>query len=155
MSADKSSPTLCNPMNCSTPGFPVLHYLPEFAQTHVHWVSDGIQPSHPLSPPSSLALYLSQPLGLFQWVSSSQKVTKVLEYCFSTSPSNEYSVLISFRKDWFNLLAVHRTLTTQFKSPNSVVLCLLYGSALIPIHDCRKNSFDYMDLCQQSDVFAF
>ena len=139
MSAAKSSPTLCNPMNCSTPGFPVLHYLPEFAQTHVHWVSDGIQPSHPLLPPSFLAFYLSWHHGLFQWVSSSYKVTKVLEYCFSTSPSNEYSVLISFRNDWFDLLAVHRTPTPQFKSPNSLVLCLLYGSGLIPVSDCWKN----------------
>ena len=56
----KSCPTLCNHLNCSTPGFPVLHYLPEFAQTHVHWVSDAIQPSHPLSPPSLFTLSLSQ-----------------------------------------------------------------------------------------------
>ena len=61
---------LCNPMDCSTPCFPVLHYLPEFAQTHVRWVGDAIQPSHPLSSPS-LALSLSQHQGLFQWVSSS------------------------------------------------------------------------------------
>ena len=62
-SITKSCPTLCNPMNCSTPGFPVLHYLPEFAQTHIHWVSDAIQPSHPLLPPSPLALNLSQNQG--------------------------------------------------------------------------------------------
>ena len=55
---------LCHPVNCSTPGFPVLHHLLEFAQTHVHWVDDAIQPSHPLSPPSSLALNLSQHQGL-------------------------------------------------------------------------------------------
>ena len=59
-SVTHSRPTLCDPMNCSTPGFPVLHHLPEFAQTHVHWVSDAIQPSHPLSSPSPLALNLSQ-----------------------------------------------------------------------------------------------
>ena len=63
-------PTLCNPMDCSTPGFPVLHYFLEFAQTHVHWVSDAIQPSHPLSPPSLPALNLSQHQGLFQWITS-------------------------------------------------------------------------------------
>ena len=57
---------LCDPMDCSTPGFPVLHYLPEFAQIHVHGVSDAIQPSHPLSPPSSPVLNLSQQQGLFQ-----------------------------------------------------------------------------------------
>ena len=66
-------------MNCSTPGLPVLHYLSEFAQTLVHWVSDVIQPSQPLSPPSPLALSLSQHQGLFQWVSSSHQVAKVLE----------------------------------------------------------------------------
>ena len=75
----QSCPTLCDPINCSTPGFPVLHYLPEFAQTHVHWVSNIIQPSHPLSAPSLLALNLSQHQGLFQWVSSLHQVAKVLE----------------------------------------------------------------------------
>ena len=62
---------LCDPMDCSMPDFPVLHSLPEFAQTHVHWVSDATQPSHSLSPPSPLALNLSQHQGLFQWVGSS------------------------------------------------------------------------------------
>ena len=62
--------TLCNPMDCIKPGFPVLHYLPEFAQTHVHWVSEAIQPSHPLLPPSPPPLNLSQHQGLFQWVCS-------------------------------------------------------------------------------------
>ena len=68
------------PLNCSTPGFYVLHYLPEFAQTHVHWVSDATQPSHPLLPPSPLAFNLSQHQGLFQWVCSSHQVAKVLEH---------------------------------------------------------------------------
>ena len=71
--------TLCNPKNCSTLGFAILHYLPEFAQTLVHWVSDAIQPSHPLSSPSPLALNLSQHQGFFQWVSSLHQVAKVLE----------------------------------------------------------------------------
>ena len=74
----KSCPTLWDPMDCNTPGFPVLHYPPEFAQTHVHWVSDAIQPSHPLLPPSP-ALNLSQNLCLFQWVKSSHQVAKILE----------------------------------------------------------------------------
>ena len=65
-SVAQSCPTLCNPMDCSMPGFPVLHCLLEFAQTHVHWVSDAIQPLHPLSPPSPPALKLSQHQGLFQ-----------------------------------------------------------------------------------------
>ena len=69
--------TLCAPTDCSTPGFPVLHYLPEFAQTHVHWVG-AIQPSHPLLLPSPSALHLSQHEGLFQWVGSSHQVAEVL-----------------------------------------------------------------------------
>ena len=79
-SVTQSCLTLCNPLDCSAPGFPVFHYLPEFAQTHVHWVSDAIQPSHPLSPPSPPALSLSHHQGLFQWVSSSHEVAKVLEF---------------------------------------------------------------------------
>ena len=71
--------TLCDPMDCSTPGFPVLHYPPEFAHIHVLWVDDAIQPSHPLSSPSPPALSLSQHQGLFQRVSSSHQVAKVLE----------------------------------------------------------------------------
>ena len=72
--------TLCDPMDCSTPGFPVHHQLLEIAQTHVHWIGDAIQPSHPLSSPSPLALNLSQHQGLFQWVSSSHQVAKVLGF---------------------------------------------------------------------------
>ena len=73
-------PTLCNPTDCNTPGFPVLYHLPELAQGHVHWVSDDIQPSSPLSSPSPPALNLSQHQGLFQWVSSSHQVAKGLEF---------------------------------------------------------------------------
>ena len=72
-------PTLCNPMDSSSPGFPVLHRVPEFAQTHVCRVSDAIQPSHPLSPPSPPVFYLFQHQGLFQWVGCSHQVAKVLE----------------------------------------------------------------------------
>ena len=75
----KLCPTLCDPVDSSTPGFPPLHHLPEFAQTHVHSVGDAIQPSHPLLSPSPLAFSLSQHQGFFQWVSSSHQVTKVLE----------------------------------------------------------------------------
>ena len=71
--------TLCNPMDCSTPDLPVHHQLLEFTQTHVHWVSDAIQPSHPLSSPSPPAFNLSQSQGLFKWVSCSHHVAKVLE----------------------------------------------------------------------------
>ena len=79
-SVAQSCPTLCNPMNHSTPGLPVHHQLPEFTQTHVSWVSDAIQPSHPLSSPSPPAFNLSQHQGLFQWVSSSHQVAKGLEF---------------------------------------------------------------------------
>ena len=72
--------TLCNPMDCSTPGFPIHHQLPELTQTHVHRVSDAIQPSHPLLSPSPPAFNLSQHQGLFKRVSSSQQVAKVLEF---------------------------------------------------------------------------
>ena len=73
-------PTLCDPVNCSTPGLPVHHQLPEFTQTHVHLVNDAIQPSHPLSSPSPLAFNLSQHQGLFKWVNSSHQVAKALEF---------------------------------------------------------------------------
>ena len=71
--------TLCNSMDCSTPGFPILHYFLEFAQTYVRWVNDAIQPSHPLSSPSSPAVNISQYQGLFQWVEFSHQVAKVWE----------------------------------------------------------------------------
>ena len=77
-SVAKSCPILCHPMDCSMAGFPVLHYFPEFAQIHVHWVGDAIQSSHLLLPTSS-ALNLSQPQGLFQWVGSLHQVAKILE----------------------------------------------------------------------------
>ena len=77
-SVAQSCPTLCDPMDCCTPGFPVLHHLPKLAQTHVHWGIDAIQPSCLLLPPCPLALNLSQHQGLFQWVSSSHQVAKVL-----------------------------------------------------------------------------
>ena len=78
-SVTKSCPVLCDPMDCSMLGSSVLHYFSEFAQTHVHWVSDAIQPSHPLLPPSPSALNLSQHQGLFQWVGSSHQMAIVLE----------------------------------------------------------------------------
>ena len=79
-SVAQSCPTLCDPMNRSTPGLPVHHQLPEFTETHVHWVSDANQPSHPLSSPSPLAPNPSQRQSLFQWVNSSHEVAKVLEF---------------------------------------------------------------------------
>ena len=109
-SVTQSCLTLCNPMNCSMPGLPVHHQLLESTQTHVHWLGDAIQPSPPLSSPSPPALNLSQHQGLFQWVSSSHQVAKVLGFSFNISPSNEHPGLISFRMDWLDLLAVQGTL---------------------------------------------
>ena len=79
-SVAQSCSTLCNPINCSMPGLPVHHQLPEFTQTHVHQVGDAIQPSHPLSSPSPPAPNPSQHQDLFQWVNSSHEVAKVLEF---------------------------------------------------------------------------
>ena len=120
--------TLCDPMDCSTPGFPVHHQLPEFTQTHVYSVSDAIQPPHPLSSPSPPTLNLSQHQGLLKWVSSLHQVPKYWSFSFNISPSNEYSGLISFRTDWLDLLAVQGTLKSspmpQFKSINTLGLSI-------------------------------
>jgi len=90
--------TLWDPMDCSSPGFPVLHYLPEFAQSQVHWVASAIQPSHPLLPPSPPAFNLSQHQGLFQWVGSSHQVARVLELQHQLSSSKEHSGFIILSK---------------------------------------------------------
>ena len=92
-------------MDCSTPGFPVLHYLLEFAQIHVHWASDAIQSSHPLSSPSPPAFNLSQHEGLFKWVSYLHQVTKILELYLQHQSFQWIFRLISFRIDWFDPLA--------------------------------------------------
>ena len=140
------------------PGFPVLHYLlEEFDQTHVHWVSDAIQPIRPLSSPFLPAFSLSQHQGLFLWVGSLHQVAKVLEVQLQYQSFHEYSWLISFRIDWFVLLAVQEpSPTPQFKRISSLALSLLYSPTLTSMHDYWKNhSLDYKDLCQQSDVSAF
>ena len=145
-SVAQSCLTLGNPIECTMPGFPVHHQLPELTQTHVHWVSDTTQSSHPLlSPPS--AFNLSQHQGLFKWVSSLDQVAKYWSFCFSISPSNEYSGLMSFRIDWFDLSAVQGPLksspTPQFKSISSSALSFLYSPPPTSIHDSWKNhSFD-------------
>ena len=148
-------------MDCSTPGFPVHHQLPELAQTHAHQVSDAIHLilCHPLllllSILTSISVFSNESVFHIRW-------TKYWSFSFSISPSNGYSGLISFRIDWFDLLAVQGTLkslsspTPKFKSINSSVLSFLYGPTLTSIHDYWKNhSFDYTDLHQQSNVAAF
>ena len=103
-SVTQSCLTLCDPIDVSTPGFPVHHQLLELAQTHVHRVGDAIQPSHPLLSPSPPAFNLSQHQGLFQWVSSSHQVANVLELQLQHQPSNEYSGLISF--GWTGMISL-------------------------------------------------
>ena len=111
--------TLWDPMDCSPPVFPVHHKLLELTQIHVYWVGDTIQQSHPLSSPFPPAFNLSQPQGLFKWVSPSHQVTKVLEFQFQHQPCNEYLGLISFRMDWLDLLAVQRTLKSLLQCQSS------------------------------------
>ena len=108
-SVAQSCPTLCDPMNCSTPGLPVHHQLPEFTQTHVHWVDETIQPSHPLSSPSppapnpsSIRVFSNESTLHMRWPT-------YWSFSFSISPSNEHPGLISLRMDWLDLLAVQET----------------------------------------------
>ena len=145
-SVAQSCLTLGNPIDCTMPGFPVHHQLPELTQTHVHWVSDTTQSSHPLlSPPS--AFNLSQHQGLFQWVGFWIRWPKYWSFSFNIRLSSEYSGLISFRMDQLDLLAVPGTLksfpTPHFKSTSSSALSFLYSPTLTSIHDYWKNhSFD-------------
>ena len=100
---------LCNPMDCSMPGFPVHNQLLELTQIYIHWVGDAIHPAHPLSSPSAPSCNLFQHQGLFQGVSFSHQTAKYWSFSFCISPSNEYLGLISFRMDWWALLAVQGT----------------------------------------------
>ena len=106
-------------MNCSTPGFPVVHYLLEFAQTHVHRVGVAIQPSHPQSSPSPPAFNLSQRQGFSNESVIHIRWPNYWSFSFSISPSNEYSELISFRIYWFNLLAIQRILKNLLQHHSS------------------------------------
>ena len=141
-SVTKSCLTLCDPINCSLLGFPVLHYLPEFAQTHVRWISDAIQPSHLLLPPCPFAFNLShhQDFSVSQLFASGSQ---------SIGASVSASVLPMNIQDCFPLgLTVwspcssrdsqESSPATQFKSSNSLALCLLYGSTHKSIHGYRK-----------------
>ena len=119
-SVTKSCPTLSDPMDCSMPGFPVLHYLLEFAQTHVHWISDAIQPSPLLLPSFPTALSLSQHQGLFQWVSSLHQVDKVLELQLQHQSFQWILGLISFKTDCFDFLAVQGKQVSQVFSRTTV-----------------------------------
>ena len=140
-SVAQSCPTLCDPMNRSTPGLPVHHQLPESTQTHVHRVSDAIQPSRPLSPPSPPAPNPSQHQSLFQWVNSSHEV-KYWSFGFNIIPSKEIPGLI-FRMDWLDFLAVQGTLKSLLQhhsSKASIIQCsALFMVHLTSMHDYWKN----------------
>ena len=148
-------------MDCSTPGFPVHHWLPEFTQTHVHWVGDAIQPSHPLSHLISSRLQSFPASGSF---TMSQFFTS---YGRSIGASASASVLPMNIQDWFPLgwtgwislqsKGLSRVSPTpQLKSISSSLLSFLYTPTLISIHDYWKNrSFDETDLCPQSNISAF
>ena len=118
----KSCLPLCNLMGYSTPSFPLLHDLPELTQTHVHWVSDAIKPSHPLSPSSPFAFNFSQDQGLFQRVGLSHQVAKVLELQL------QHQSLISFRIYWFDLLVVLGTLKSLLQYHNSKASILRHSA---------------------------
>ena len=127
----------CDPMDFSTPGSPILQYLLEFAQTHVHWVSDVIQPSHPLLPPS-LVLSLSQHQGVFP-MSQLFRWPKYWNFSFSVIPSSEYSGLISFRIDLCGLFVVQGTLKSLLQH-RSLKASVLWHSAFFMV----QLSYPYM-----------
>ena len=118
-------------MDCSTPGFPVHHQLPEHAQTHVHRVGDTIQPSHPLSAPSPPAFSLSQHQGLFQWVRSSHQVAQVLELQLLHQSFQGTFRTDFFRTDWFDLLAVQGTLKSLLQHHSSKTSILQHSAFLM------------------------
>ena len=148
-SVAQSCQNLCDPINCSTPGLPIDHKLPEFTQNHVHWVGDAIQPSHPLLSPLFLPsifprirVFLNESAPCIRW-------PKYWSFSISISPSNEYSGLISFRIDWLNLRAVQETLKSllqHHKSKASILWCSVFFIVHLShpsIHDYWKNhSFD-------------
>ena len=149
-SVTQSCPILCDPMNRSTPGIPIHHQLPEFTQTHLHWVSDAIQPSHPLSSPFPLVPNPSPHQGLFQWVNSSHEVAEVLELQLQ-----HHSLQWTHRTDLPQDGRVgspcsprdsqESSPTPQFKSINFSVLRFLHSPTLTSIHDYWKKKNHSLD----------
>ena len=143
-SVTQSYQTLRDPMDCSTPCFSVLHHLPEFVQTHVHWVGDAIQPSHPLLTPSPLSIIFPS-IRVF---SNESVLPKNIQGWFPLGLTGLLSLLSKGLSRVFSS-------TTNWKHHSSK-LSLLYGPTLTTVHDYWKNHcFDYVDLCWQSDVSAF
>ena len=143
-SVAQSCLTLCDPMNHTTPGLPVHHQLPEFTETHVHRVSDVIQPSHPLSSPSPPAPNPSQHQSLFQWVNSSHEVAKVLEFqlqhhSFQRNPRADLLQNGLVGSPCSPRDSQESSPTPHFKSINSSALSLLHSPTLTFIHDQREN----------------
>ena len=143
-SVAQSCPTLCHPMNYSTPGLPVHHQFPEFTQTHVHRVSDAIQPSHPLSSPSPPAPNPSQHQDLFQWVNSSHEVAKVLEFqpqhqSFQWTPRTDFLQNRLVGSPCGPRDSQEPSPTPQFKSINSLAFSFLHSPTLTSTHDHWKN----------------
>ena len=126
-SVAQSSPTLCDPMNRSTPGLPVHHQLPEFTQTHVHRVGDAIQPSHPLSSPSPNP-NPSQHQSLSNESTLRMRWPKYQSFSFSIIPSKEIPGLISFRMDWLDLLAVQGTFKSLLQHHSSKTSILRHSA---------------------------
>ena len=145
-SVTQSCWTVCDPTDCSTPGFPALHYLPEFAETHVHWVNDAIQPSHPLSLPSPPAFSLFQHQGLSQWVGSLHQVSKILELQLQHQ-SFKWIFRVDFLSDWWVWStccprdSLESSPASQFENTNSSVLSLLCNPTLTSAHDYWKKQF--------------
>ena len=142
-SVTQSCPTLCDPMNCSTPGLPVHHQLPEFTQIHVHRVGDVIQPSHLLLSPSPPVPNPSQHQSFSNELTLRMRWPKYWSFSFSISPSKEHPGLISFRMDWLDLLAVRGTLQSLLQHDSSKASILRCSAFLIvqltSIHDYWKN----------------
>ena len=130
-SVTQSCPTLCDPMDCSMPGFPVHHQLPDLTQTHVHQVGDAIQPSHPLLSPLSPAFNLSHNQGLFQWVLKFQLWNQFFQWIFRTDFLRNGLV----RSPCSPRDSEESSPTPQFKSINFLALNFLYGPTLTSIHD--------------------
>ena len=156
----QSCPTLCDPMNRSTPGLPVHHQFPEFTQTCVHWVGDPIQPSHPLSSPSPPAFSLSASSQSQLLASGGQSIG--ISASTSVLPMNIHAWFPLGLIDWSPCsprdsqeFSPAPFSPAQFKSIHSSSLSFLYSPTLTSMHNYWKNhSFDYMDLFQQSDIFA-